>query len=179
MSIAPGRTLASAGTAGAGAAAGTASYLIVGGLPGVLYAAGISLAALFGAVAIGTARGPGRAPELAATPWPLPWRRPLRPAAEPELELEPAVIGSELEEHRSALVNLSAQLTRESEAARRDVQRLELRIRELESERNGLIELVAQERAWFEQTLNALGDGIGRHGNELAALEQIETLIAG
>jgi len=55
-----------------------------------------------------------------------------------------------------------------------------MRIRQLEAERDGLNELVAGERERFEQTLDALGGGIGRHGNELAELErELEALIAG
>ena len=42
-----------------------------------------------------------------------------------------------------------------------------------------LRELVAEERERFEQTLEELGGGIGRHGNELAELErELEELIA-
>jgi hypothetical protein len=48
----PARTLAAAGTAGVGAAVAAAAFLIVRGLPGMLYAAGICLAAFVGAVAI-------------------------------------------------------------------------------------------------------------------------------
>ena len=56
MSTAPARTLAAAGTAGLGVAAAAAAFLIVRGLPGVLYAAGICLAAFVGAVAIHAGR---------------------------------------------------------------------------------------------------------------------------
>jgi hypothetical protein len=39
--------------------------------------------------------------------------------------------------------------------------------------------LLASERERFEQTLDTLGGGIGRHGNELAELErELEALIA-
>jgi predicted nucleic acid-binding Zn-ribbon protein len=96
------------------------------------------------------------------------------------LDLELASTAAELEEHRQALANLATQLTRESEAARANAERLEMRIRQLEAERDGLNELVAGERERFEQTLDALGGGIGRHGNELAELErELEALIAG
>jgi len=180
---APARTLASVGTAGAGAAAGTAAYLLVGGVPGMLYAAGICLAAVVGAVAIvagRTARAPHpvvalRLPRLRREPRAKP-----EPEPEPEPKLERAATGSQLEEHRSALATLEATLTRQSESARLDVLRLEQRIHELETERDGLLELVAQEREWFEHTLDALGEGIGRHGDELAELEpELEALIAG
>jgi hypothetical protein len=74
-----------------------------------------------------------------------------------------------------ALANLGAQLARESEAARRDMQRLEQRIRELETERDGLLELVGEERARFEHTLEVLCDGIG---TELAELEPaVEAIV--
>ena len=171
---------AAAGTAGTGAAVAAAAYLIVGGLPGVLYAAGIFLAAFVGSVAIVAG---GRA------------EQELEPASEPsaaarasrrrrkkhiiaELEVELAATAAELEEHRQALANLAAQLTRESEAAARNAEQLGQRIRGLQEERDGLLQVVAEEREWFEQTLNALGGGIGRHGNELAELErELEALI--
>jgi len=173
------RSLAAGGTAGAGVLAAVAAYLVVGGLPGVLYAAGICLATFVGALAIHTGRteavsGPG--PETAAPRRPL-WRRKKHIIAELEVELAGTV--KELEEHRQALANLATQLSRESEAAQRNAERLEQRIRELEAERDGLQELVATERQRFEHTLDELGGGIGGHANELAELErELEALIA-
>ena len=118
----------------------------------------------------------GPAPETAAPRRPL-WRRKKHIIA--ELEVELAATGRELEEHRQALANLAAQLSRESEAAQRNAERLEQRIRELEAEREGLQELVAAERERFEHTLDELGGGIGGHANELAKLErELEALIA-
>ena len=170
------RTLAAAGTAGTGAAAAVAAYLLVGGLPGMLYAAGICLAAFVGAVAIVAGRTE-QAPEPDAAPRPPRWRRKSHIIA--ELQVKLAATAAELEEHRQALANLATQLTRESEAARQNAEQLELRIRELVAERDGLQELVADERERFEQTLDALGGGIGRHDNELAELErELEALIA-
>jgi hypothetical protein len=180
VSRAPARTLAAAGTAGTGAVAAAAAYLAVRGLPGMLYAAGICLAAFVGAVAIVAGRTaellePG--PATAQTPRPSRWSRKSRIIA--DLELELATTASELEEHRHALANLATQLSRESEAAQRSAERLEQRIQELEAERDGLRQLVAVERERFEQTLEQLGGGIGRHGNELAELErELERLIA-
>jgi hypothetical protein len=179
---APARTLAAAGIAGTGAAAAAAAYLEVGGLPGVLYAAGICLAAFLGAVAIRAGR-PDEAPaaeptvEAEAAPRQPHWRRKKHIIA--ELQLELAATREELEEHRRALANLATQLSRETEAAQRNAERLEQRIRELEAERDGLLQLVATERERFEQTLDDLGGGLGRHGNELAELErELEALIA-
>jgi hypothetical protein len=156
-----------------------AAYLVVGGLPGVLYAAGICLAAFVGAIAIHTGRTEivsGPEPETAAPRPPL-WRRKKHIIAELEVELAGTV--KELEEHRHALANLAAQLTRESEAAQRNAEGLEQRIHELETERDGLQELVAAERQRFEHTLDELGGGIGGHAKELAELErELEALIA-
>jgi flagellar motility protein MotE (MotC chaperone) len=183
----PARTLAAAGTAGAGVAAAAVAYLEVGGLPGVLYAAGICVAAFFGAVALIAGRTEDRTedrtdevavePETGATPAPPRWRRKKHVIA--ELEGDLAATSAELEEHRRALANLATQLTRESEAAQQSAERLESRIKDLEAERDSLNELVAQERERFERTLDDLGGGIGRHGNELAELErELEALIA-
>ena len=174
------RTVAVWGAAGAGVLAAVAAYVIVGGLPGVLYAAGICLAAFVGALAIRTGRTAAVAPaselEPAAPERPR-WRRKKHIIA--ELEVELAGTAKELEEHRHALANLATQLTRESEAARQNAERLEQRIRELEAERAGLQQLVATERERFEHTLDELGGGIGGHAKELAELErELEALIA-
>jgi septal ring factor EnvC (AmiA/AmiB activator) len=179
---APARTVVAAGAACTGALAAAAAFLVVRGLPGVLYAAGICAAAFLGAVAIVSSRSrPVLEPaedleSVPATPQPR-WRRKKHIIA--ELEVELAATGAELEEHRDALANLATQLTRESEAAQENTERLEQEIRELKAERNGLNELVANERERFEQTLDALGGGIGGHANELAQLErELEALIA-
>ena len=182
MRVPPARTLAAAGTAGVGAVLAAAAFLLVRGLPGLLYAAGICLAAFVGAVAIVAGRtDEAAAPELApmaATPMKQPrWRRKSRMIA--VLRLELAATTAELEEHRRALANLASQLSRESDSAQRNAERLERRIAELEAERDGLLQLVDEERERFERTLDELGGGIGRHGNELAELErELEALIA-
>jgi chromosome segregation ATPase len=163
-----------------GILAAVAAYLKVGGLPGVLYAGGICLAAFVGTVAIVAARADethAAEPEGETAPPRPRWRRKKHIIA--ELEVELAATGAELEEHRRALANLATQLSRESEAARLNAERLAQRITELEAERDALRELVAEERVRFEQTLDELGGGIGRHGNELAELErELEALIA-
>jgi hypothetical protein len=177
----PARTLAAAGTAGVGVVAAVAAYLGVGGLPGLLYAAGIVLAALFGAGAIyaggeKTDVDPPLGHETVSVAPKKIWGKKARLIA--ELQVELAATASELEEHRRACANLAVQLSQESEAARQNAERLELRIRELEAERDGLLELVAGERERFEHTLDELGGGLGRHGNELAELErELEALI--
>jgi alkanesulfonate monooxygenase SsuD/methylene tetrahydromethanopterin reductase-like flavin-dependent oxidoreductase (luciferase family) len=178
----PARTLAAAGTAGTGAAAGAAAYLLVRGLPGLLYAAGICLAAFVGAIAFVASRtGEALDPvevAVAAGAMRVPrWRRKARLIA--ELQVELATTTTELDEHRRALANLATQLSRESQAAERTAQQLEQQIRELEAQRDELLDLVARERERFEQTLDELGGGLGRHGNELEKLErELEALIA-
>jgi chromosome segregation ATPase len=168
-------------------AAAAVAYLKVGGLPGLLYAAGICLAFFVGAVAI--LAGRSEQEEVAQPAQSLPGRAVAAPARQPrwrrkkhiiaELEVDLAATNTELEEHRRAIANLASQLARESEAAGRNAQRLEQEIRELELERDKLQDLVVRERERFEQTLDELGGGIGRHGNELAELEkELEALIA-
>jgi hypothetical protein len=182
MRTGPARALAAACTAGIGAVAAAAAYLVVGGLPGLLYAGGILLAVLFGAAAIYAGgdkpdSDPLGVHEPAAAPRPKLWGRKSRLIA--ELQVELAATAGELEEHRQACANLAVQLSQESEAARLNEERLQRQIWELEEERDGLHELVAQERERFERTLDELGGGLGRHGNELAELErELEALIA-
>lgn len=176
MTGASARKLAAAGTAGTGAVAAAAAFLVVRGLPGVLYAGGIVLAAVVGAAAIVAAATDAPRIESDSGPRQPRWRRKSHIIA--ELRVDLATTGAELEEHREALAKLATQLTRESEAAEQHAQQLEQRIRELEAERDGLHELVATERQRFEETLDTLGGGIGRHGNELAELErELEALI--
>lgn len=183
----PARKLAAAGTAAIGLLAGAAAYVVVGGIPGLLYAGGIVLAAAVGAIAILAGQGAeteepvpsdnAQPRAVARRPEHSRWRRKSTVIA--ELEQELSSTSTELEEHRHALANLATQLARESEAARANEERLGQRIRELEAERDRLHELVAEERTRFEQTLNELGGGIGRHGDELAELErELEALIA-
>jgi flagellar motility protein MotE (MotC chaperone) len=178
----PARALAAAGTAGIGALAAVAAYLVVGGLPGLLYAGGILLAVLFGAAAIYAGGDRPEADPLAVHQPAAPqrqklWGRKARLIA--ELQVELAATTKELEEHRQACANLAVQLSQESEAARRNEERLQQQIQALEEERDGLHELVAEERERFERTLDELGGGLGRHGNELAELErELEALIA-
>lgn len=183
MTTLPARKLAAAGTAGLGVVVAAIAYLEVGGLPGGLYAAGIGLAAFVGAVAIVAGRTiEEEAPRLELQPQTVPaarpprWRRKSHIIA--ELQAELAATATELEEHRHALANLATQLSRESEAASRNAARLEQRIRELEAERDALNQLIAAERERFEQTLDEVGGGIGRHGSALAELEkELEALI--
>ena len=182
MTRVPARKLAAAGIAGTGVAVAAAAFVIVRGVPGLLYAAGICLAAFVGAVAVYAGRTEEQAVEPEAetvitTPRQPRWRRKKHIIA--ELEADLAATGAELEDHRRALANLATQLTRETEAAQANAERLEQRIRELETERDGLLQLVAAERERFERTLDELGGGLGRHGNELAELErELEALIA-
>jgi flagellar motility protein MotE (MotC chaperone) len=178
----PARRITAAGTAGLGIVLAAVAFLKVGGLPGGLYAAGLCLAGVVGAAAIAAGISEGAAPRgtesvTVAVARPPRWRRKSHIIA--ELQAELAATGAELEEHRHALANLATQLSREAEAAGQNAARLEQRIRELEAERDGLNELLAQEREGFERTLEQLGGGIGRHDTALAEIErELEALIA-
>jgi chromosome segregation ATPase len=162
--------------------AGAVAYLKVGGLPGVLYAAGICVAAFFGAIAIlagGTERSAKHEHEHEPAAAPRPRRRGRKSRIIAELEVDLAARDAELTEHRQALANLATQLSRTTQAAQRHAQQLDQRIGELEAERDSLHATAAKERERFEQTLDDLGGGIGRHGDELAELErELEALIA-
>jgi hypothetical protein len=179
------RRLAAVGVGGLLTAAAAAAYLEVGGLPGVLYAAGLCLAAVVGVIAIVGSRpepkhavielaGDAETPPASQKPR---WMRKSRIIA--DLQLELVARSAELEEHRHALANLATQLSRESEEARRTKEQLEEQIGELTSERDGLLLIVTEERERFESTLDELGGGIGRHGDEIAELKrELEALIA-
>jgi flagellar motility protein MotE (MotC chaperone) len=178
----PARRVAAAGAAGLGIVLAAVAFLKVGGLPGGLYAGGLCLAGVVGAAAI--AAGMSEPPatvetKVAGVPASRArrWRRKSRIIA--ELDAELAGTSAELEEHRHALANLATQLSRESEAASQNAARLEQRIRELETERDGLNELLVEEREGFERTLEELGGGIGRHDSALAEIErELEALMA-
>jgi predicted RNase H-like nuclease (RuvC/YqgF family) len=186
MSKASARTLAAACVAGLGAAAGAAAYLAVRGLPGVLYAAGLCLAAVIGAIAIVGSRSQpkhavieltGERETPSAKRKVSRWTRKSRVIA--DLQLELVARAGELEEHRHALANLATQLSRESEEARRTQEQLEAQLSELTAERDGLLLIVTEERERFERTLDELGGGIGRHGDEITELKrELEALIA-
>jgi chromosome segregation ATPase len=161
--------------AAAGLAAAAAAFLLVGGLPGTLYAAGIALASLFGAGALSGHR-PHRVPAPDGESRAPRWRR--KASIIEELELELATTGAELAEHRWALASLGAQLARETETARATQEKLEARVGELEGERDRLCVLLAEERERFERTITQLDGGIDRHGSELDELErELEALI--
>ena len=185
MRDAPARTLAAAGIAGVGAVAAAAAYLIVRGVPG-LALRGRDLPRR-----LRRRRRDRRGPER---------RRPVvepRGAPEPAAARRGAALAPQVTHDRGARSSSSQRPLRSSRSiagtresrrpalARVRVRRPErgaaraARSRELEAERDGLLQLVAEERERFERTLDELGGGIGRHGNELAELErELEALIA-
>lgn len=150
---------------GAGATAclvaAAAAYVIVGGLPGLLYAGGVLMAALFLSLKLGLASvltGEGR------------WRRKSVVIAE---------LRAELEDREQHVAGLQARLEREADDARTARNAYEVRLHELENARDALHALVDEERARFEEFLGELKGGIGQRGDELAALERELTALVG
>jgi TolA-binding protein len=154
------RTLAAGAGAFASVVVAVAAYVVVGGLPGLLYAGAVLMAGLFAAVKFGLVPDSreGR------------WQRKSVLIAE---------LRTEVEERDGLVAELRDQLEREAEEARRAQDAHEARIRELENERTALQALVDDERGRLEQFLGELTGGIGQRGDELAALERELTTLAG
>ncbi len=155
--------LAVIGATGAFVSVAAAAFVIVGGLPGVLYASGIVTAGLFAAVKLGVVPSPTDSPDGR-------WRRKSVVIAE---------LRAEIEDRTRRAAELRDRLEREAEEARVLQDALEVRIRELERTCDGLQALVDEERARFEQFLGRLTGGIGQRGDELAALERDLTALVG
>jgi hypothetical protein len=137
-------------------ACAVAAYAIVGGLPGLLYAGGVVMAGAFLALKLGLV------PSLTGPPEDR-WRRKSVVIAELRVELA---------DRERELAELHDRLEREGEEAR-------VRIRELESDRDGRQALLDDERRRFEQFLGELTGGIGQRGDELAALERELAALVG
>ena len=144
----------------------------------MLYAAGIFLAAFFGAVAIFS----GGAAAVRESQGP---RRRERRAGAATRASSPSSRSSWRQPAQSSKSTAARSPTSRHSSRTKprlpgcNAEQLEQKIRELEAERDGLLELVATERERFEHTLDELGGGLGRHGNELAELErELEALIA-
>jgi hypothetical protein len=157
------RRLAVVGATGAVVSVAAAAFVIVGGLPGVLYACGILTAGLFAAVKLGVVPVPTDSAEGR-------WRRKSVVIAE---------LRAEIEDQTRRAGELGDRLEREAEEARALQEALEVRIGELERAADGLQALVEEERARFEQFLGRVSGGIGHRGDELAALERDLTALVG
>lgn len=146
-------------TAGACAllAVAAAAYVVVGGLPGLLYAGAVVMAGLFAAVKLGVIPSP----------------------TGPRKSTVIAELRAELENSELHVTKLRDRLDREAEEARVLQDTHEARIRELERARDALQARSDEERARFEQFLGELRGEIGQRGDELAALEREVTALVG
>jgi hypothetical protein len=146
-------------TAGACAllAVAAAAYVVVGGLPGLLYAGAVVMAGLFAAVKLGVVPSP----------------------TGPRKSTVIAELRAELENSELHVTKLRDRLEREAEEARVLQDTHEARIRELERARDALQARSDEERARFEHFLGELRGEIGQRGDELAALEREVTALVG
>ena len=157
------RRLAVVGATGAVVSVAAAAFVIVGGLPGVLYACGILTAGLFAAVKLGVVPVPSDSPDAR-------WRRKSVVIAE---------LRAEIDDRTRRAAELSDRLERQAEEARVLQEALEVRIGELERTRDGLQALADEERSRFEQFFGRVSGGIGQRGDELAALERDLSALVG
>jgi hypothetical protein len=150
---------AAAVTAGACAllAVAAAAYVVVGGLPGLLYAGAVVMAGLFVAVKLGVVPSP----------------------TGPRKSTVIAELRAELEASELRVTELQDRLERETEEAHVLQGTHEARIHELERARDALQARADEERARFEQFLGELTGEIGQRGDELAALEREVTALVG
>ena len=144
-------------------AAAAAAYLVVGGLPGLLYAAGTLMVGFFVALKLGVLKA-------LTDPREGRWKRKSVVIVE---------LRSALEDREQCVKDLRCQLEQEAEEAWHVRVALEARIGELERARDGLQGLLDEERARFEGFLGELTGGIGQRGNELDALDRELTALVG
>lgn len=154
---------AAAGLAGAVASllVAAAAFVIVGGLPGLLYAGGVATTALFLALKLGGASlliGEGR------------WQRKSTIIAGLRVELE---------DRERQIAELANQLEHEIQFAGAVQTAHKARIEQLEQVRDDLQALLDDERARFAHFLGELSGGIDGRGGELAALERELTALVG
>jgi chromosome segregation ATPase len=155
------RAVATSGSACALLAAVAVAYLLVGGLPGVLYGAGILMAGSFMAMKLGVLGG--------------------RTDSENRRWTRKSVVISELrsalEDREQHVEALEGRLDQEAREARHAQSVLEARIAELERTRGELVGRLDEERARVAEFLDELTGGLGQRGSQLEALDRELTAL--
>jgi len=155
---------------------GAAALTLVGGLPGILYAAGIALLAVVllmrrrrdPAAADGAAPASGAAD--GAAPVSHRWVRKSRRIA--DLQAELATAGAEADELERRASALQRQLDEEQTAARKTRAILQARNDELESRLQQALDALSDERLHIDRLVGRLKGDLARHGAELTTIEE-------
>jgi len=155
---------------------------LVGGLPGILYAAGIALLAVVllmrrrrnPGTAVGAAPASGAA--VGATPVSHRWMPKSRRIA--ELEAELATASAHADELERGADDLLRKLEEQQAAGHKTRALMQARNDELESRLQEARDALSDERLHIDRLVGRLKDDLTRHGAELTTLEEsLEQLV--